>query len=506
MPLTFRPPTLEDLREAAASLGFELPEETARRMMDYAGNFSDAFAWLAGQPDELPPLRYPERSHRRPRPEENRYGGWAVLTEIGHAPSGPLAGRTVAIKDNAFVAGVPMGNGTDFLADFLPDFDATVVTRLLDAGAIIRGKAACEFLCCSGGSATAASGMVRNPVNPAYSAGGSSSGSAALVAGGEADMALGGDQAGSIRIPSSFCGVYGMKPTHGLVPMTGILGMEGTLDHAGPMTASVADNALMLEVIAGPDGFDGRQQNPLVHRYTAALAGDASGLRIGVMEEGFAHHLSEPDVDECVRAAAARLEDLGAAVERVNVPMHRHGVAIWGGVISDALWQTLWFNGVQLHAGGILSPAFNAAMNGWEKRLAGFPANAQLFVLLGKYLERYRGHYYARARNLVLRLRRGYDEALSDFDLLLLPTTVQKAIPNPETPEALTADQAMAAAFNTIFNTCQFDITGHPAMSVPCGMREGRPVGMMLVARHWNEPAIYRAASALERSGDWRSW
>ena len=202
----------------------------------------------------------PSRSWRRPPAAENPLGAWYVTTQIRTRDDGPLAGRRVAVKDNIEVAGVPMMNGSSAVAGFVPRRDATVVTRLLDAGAVVTGKAVCENLCFSGGSHTAFTGPVFNPWDRGRSAGGSSSGSAALVAAGHADLALGGDQGGSIRIPASFCGVVGHKPTHGLVPYTGAFPIENTLDHLGPITRTVRDAALMLGVLAGPDGLDPRQQ------------------------------------------------------------------------------------------------------------------------------------------------------------------------------------------------------------------------------------------------------
>src|SRR5881398_977364 len=189
-----------------------------------------------------------------------------------------------------------MMNGSSVLEGYVPEFDATIVTRILDAGGEIVGKAVCEHLCFSGGSHTSDTGPVLNPHDPTRSAGGSSSGSAALVVTGECDMAIGGDQGGSIRIPSCWCGVYGLKPTYGLVPYTGVFPIELTLDHAGPIAGSVEDVALLLE----------------------AIAGDLSGLRIGVVEEGFGWEgLSEPDVDGAVREAASAFAALGASVRQI---------------------------------------------------------------------------------------------------------------------------------------------------------------------------------------------
>src|SRR5882672_10085002 len=224
-------------------------------------------------PDNLPPVRYPRDAGRRPSREENRYNAWYCKTDVRGARSGKLKGRTVVVKDNVMLAGVPMMNGASTLVGYVPEVDATVVTRILDAGGTIVGKSHCEYFCASGGSHTNATGPVHNPHRMGHSAGGSSSGSAVLVALGEADMAIGGDQGGSIRIPSSFCGIYGMKGTHGLVPYTGVMPIEITLDHTGPMTGNVRDNALLLEVLAGADGVDPRQIAPKVAEYTKELEG-----------------------------------------------------------------------------------------------------------------------------------------------------------------------------------------------------------------------------------------
>ena len=204
-------------------------------------------------------MKYPRTPGYRPAGDENKHNAWYVKTTVAGRRRGKLKGKTVVLKDNIMLAGVPMMNGAATLEGYVPDIDATVVQRILDAGGTIVGKAHCESFCLSGGSHTNATGPVHNPHKMGYSAGGSSSGSAVLVALGEVDMALGGDQGGSIRMPSSFCGTYGMKPTHGLVPYTGIMPIEIYVDHTGPMTANVADNALLLEVLAGPDGYDPRQ-------------------------------------------------------------------------------------------------------------------------------------------------------------------------------------------------------------------------------------------------------
>ena len=183
-------------------------------------------------------------------------------------------------------------------------------------------KPIASILFLSGGSHTNSTGPVHNPYQDRNTAGGSSSGSGALVGAGEVEMAIGGDQGGSIRMPAALSGCYGMKPTHGLVPYTGVMPIEATIDHTGPMTTNVADNALLLEVLAGEDGLDPRQYNVRVDKYTAALGRGVAGMRIGVVTEGFGFAVSENDVDQKVRQGADRLRALGASVEEVSIPMH----------------------------------------------------------------------------------------------------------------------------------------------------------------------------------------
>ena len=199
--------------------------------------------------------------------------------------------------------------GAGFLDGSVPDIDATIVTRILDEGGEIAGKAVCEYYCVSGGSHTSSTGPVQNPRKRGHTTGGSSSGSAALVAAGEVPMAIGGDQAGSIRIPASYCGIVGMKPTFGLVPYTGIGPLEMTIDTAGPDDGE----RRRQRAAAGGDRRPGRARlaparGAVLASYTSALDGGAKGLRIGVLKEGFGHRNSEPDVDTKVRAAAERFQ------------------------------------------------------------------------------------------------------------------------------------------------------------------------------------------------------
>jgi amidase len=403
------------------------------------------------------------------------------------------------------VAGVPMMNGASTLEGYLPEIDATIVERLLDAGATIAGKTHCEYLCLSGGSHTNATGPVHNPHKMGYSAGGSSSGSGCVVALGEVELAIGGDQGGSIRMPASFCGIYGMKPTHGLVPYTGIMPIEVYVDHTGPMTATVADNALMLEVMAGVDGYDSRQfQTPKPPAYSKLLDGGVKGMRIAVVKEGFEQANSEQDVNELVRAAAKRFAKLGAAVEEVSIPMHLLGPAIWMPIGIEGLTQTMmWGDGYGLSRQDLYVTSLMDHHRGWRGRANDLSETTKLFMLLGTYVNKvYGSRYYGKAMNVCRRLTAAYDAVLADHDLLLMPTTPIKAskLPAPDAPR----EESIARALEMITNTAPFDITHHPAMAIPCGMSDGLPVSVMLVGRHWAEATIYRAAYAFEQSGDWR--
>src|SRR5213078_3057251 len=322
--MALTPPTNEDLAEIAGRyrLGLDSGDiETFREIINGAMASYDAVERMyeASRPEP------PDRPYRWPGTAENELGAWYVTTELTTADDRPLAGRRVAIKDNIEVAGLPMMNGSATVEGFIPRRDATVVTRLLEAGATVTGKAVCEDLCFSGGSHTSRTGPVLNPWDRSRSAGGSSSGSAALVAAGHADMALGGDQGGSVRIPSAFCGTVGHKPTHGLVPYTGAFPIENTLDHLGPIARTVRDAALMLGVLAGPDGLDPRQRaTPPPLDFSSALEAGAGGLRIGVLAEGFGiPGLSQPAVDETVQAAIDTLAGAGAVVSQISVPWHR---------------------------------------------------------------------------------------------------------------------------------------------------------------------------------------
>src|SRR5436190_5529531 len=364
----FQKPTVADLRDAARKLGMNPSDAYLDAVEEIVTPLAGAYAALDATPDELPAVKYPRGEFHRPAAEENPHGAWYVKASIKGKQGGKLAGRRVALKDNICLAGVPMMIGAELLEGYLPEIDATVVERVLDAGGEIAGKAVCEYYCVSGGSHTSATGPVYNPRKRGYSAGGSSSGCAALVAAGDVDMAIGGDQAGSIRIPASHCGIVGLKPTYGLVPYSGIAPLEITLDTCGPMTANVRDNALLLEVLAGPDGLDSRQHGAAAKDYVAAVDARIAGMRIAVVKEGFAHPNSEADVDECVRSAAERLSVLGAIVREISLPLHQLCFPVWSGIRGDAACvMLLEMNGAGIGCEGLYLPSLMEAASAWRK-------------------------------------------------------------------------------------------------------------------------------------------
>jgi amidase len=435
-------------------------------------------------------------------PTDNPFGGWYVTTNIPGAAEGPLAGKTAAIKDNVSVAGVPMMNGSRAVEGFIPNRDATVVTRLLEAGATVVGKAVCEDLCFSGGSFTSKPGPVRNPWDPSRNAGGSSSGSAVLVVSGAVDLAVGGDQGGSVRIPMAFSGGVGHKPTHGLVPYTGGFPIEQTIDHLGPMTRTVSDAALMLTAMAGVDGFDPRQPSVVEPiDYLDALADSAAGLRVGVVRQGFGTPVSDPAVDDAVRQSIAVLREAGLTTEEVSIPWHTDGLDVWNVIATEgAAYQMLDGNGYGMNAQGLYDPELIAHYAaGRIDRGSELSKTVKLVGLSGRYtFEIGGGKYYAMARNLAFRLRKAYDAALSEFDVLVMPTVPYTAteLPPPDAP----LDTYLTTALSMVVNCAPFNISGHPACTVPAELVKGLPTGLMIIGKRFDDTTVLRVAHTYEQA------
>jgi len=495
-------PTLEELRAAASQLYYTLNDKELAMYGEFMGGLVNDINLVDTLDAPTLQVKYPRGALIRPSAADNPNNAWYWKCTIQGAASGKLKGKRVVIKDNISVAGVPMMNGSAVYADFVPDQDATVVTRVLDAGGVILGKAVCENYCFSGGSHTSATGPVRNPRNPEFMTGGSSSGCAALLVAGECDLAIGSDQGGSVRMPSSFSGCVGLKPSYGLVPYTGAAPIEQTVDHLGPMATTTADCALLLEVIAGyDDGRDPRQTNVLVPKnYLNELDKGIRGQRIGVLEEGFGSPGAEEDVDAIVRDAAKRLRDAGATVADVSVPMHRQAGGIMIVSTLDGILSTFTEQGPNgpNPKGHSMVEAIRYYYKAQRERADAMPVTVKTILLCARIMRNRYGNYYsAKAQNIVRTLRAAYDAVFASYDLLLMPTTPMKAhrIPAPDA----TLAEILGCALDMTGNTAPFDATGHPSMSVPAGISKGLPVGLMLTGRYGEDDIVLRAGHAFEQ-------
>ena len=272
------------------------------------------------------------------------------------------------------------------------------------------------------------------------------------------------------------------------------------------MSRTVEDNALYLEVLAGEDGLDPRQYAPRTARYTQALGQSVEGLRIGVMQEGFGFEDSEADVDEAVRAAAQVFARLGAAVTEISVPAHRElGMPVWVPIACEGAYeQILKGLGNGHNWKGAYVPSLLEKLNGWQAKSNMFSEIFKLGMLCAEHMRTvHHGRYYAKAQNLSRLLRAAYDAALEEVDILLMPTSPIKGSKLP--PEDRSREEDMVPGFTPIPNTAPIDCTGHPSISIPCAMRGGLPVGLMLTGRHFDESTLYRAAHAFEQAVDWKS-
>ena len=496
------PPTVDELSDIARRYFLNISKEDIEIYKGICEGAIGSYHRVGELAEPKLPVKYPRQIGYRPSASENPFNAWYWKCNVKGASSGKLANKKIALKDNICLAGIPMMNGSAVLEGFVPDVDATVATRILDAGGTVIGKAVCEDLCFSGGSFTSATGPVLNPHKKTHNAGGSSSGSAVLVVTGQVDMAMGGDQGGSIRIPSAWSGCYGLKPTHGLVPYTGVFPIESTLDHTGPLAMSAMDVALLLEVVAGTDGFDPRQYNVVTKEYTKLLDGSVKDMSFGVVKEGFGWEgVSEKDVDDAVKDACSKLKVMGAKVEEVSIPVHRDGIHIWNCVATEgALAQMVLHDGMGLNWQGYYTTSIVDYYGRARRVLAdNFSDTVKFVILLGQYMmDKYFGRYYAKAQNLVPVLTKGYDDELAKYDLLVMPTIPMKATPIPKDPDTRTY---FSTALGMIQNTSPFDCTHHPAMNVPIAKSDGLPIGMMLIGKHYEDDKVLKAAHAIEKAG-----
>ena len=503
--MALRLPTARDLQHLAKANHFRLSEQELEGFQALIPGLFESYEALDQMPLPREPLKYRDRDPgSRPSRQEDPFNAIVRRCTLKGATSGKLTGKRIGLKNNVAVAGMPMSCGSLVLEGYVPDTDATIVTWLLDEGAEIVATLNMDNFAFSGAGDTSAQGAVLNPHNPDYLAGGSSGGSAAALYYDGIDITIGGDQGGSIRIPASWCGVVGLKPTYGLVPYTGIVGIDNTFDHVGPMTRTVADAALAMEAIAGKDPMDPRQGEVPAQVYTQALGKGVDGLRIGVVTEGFGLNVSQPDVDSGVTKAMEVFSELGAQVSEVSVPAHKEASGIAWGLIVEGATAYLQSNGMGHGWQGLYNPSLVETMGkALRAQSNDLPPTVKLILLLGSYMsERYHGRMYAKAQNLRRSLRASYDQVLQQVDILAMPTTPMKA--HRHEPD-LGPGETISHAFNMVGNTAPFDMTGHPAISIPCGKSDGLPVGLMLVGRHFDDATLFQAAHAFEQHIDWET-
>ncbi|WP_435160374.1 Asp-tRNA(Asn)/Glu-tRNA(Gln) amidotransferase subunit GatA [Halorubrum sp. SY-15] len=426
------------------------------------------------------------------------YNAFITEASIDGDDDGPLAGTTVAVKDNISTEGVATTCGSDMLADYVPPYSATVVERLTDAGARIVGKTNMDEFGMGTTTETSAFGPTRNPADPERVPGGSSGGSAAAVAAGEADVALGSDTGGSVRCPAAFCGVVGIKPTYGLVSRYGLVAYANSLEQIGPIAPTVAEAAAVLDVIAGPDPNDGTTRDPnattdgdVSTDYAAAADGDVEGLTIGVPTELFDG--ADERVVETVEAAIDDLVAAGATTTTISLPSVEHAVeAYYVIAMSEASSNLARFDGVRYghraEADGNWNESFAAT------REEGFGAEVKRRILLGTYAlsAGYHDEYYAKAQDARAWVRQDFEAAFETVDVIASPT--MPVLPF-ELGESLEDPLRMYLADA---NTTPVNLANLPAISVPAGEADGLPVGLQLVGPAFEEATVIRAASAVE--------
>ncbi|KAL1303085.1 hypothetical protein AAFC00_006529 [Neodothiora populina] len=527
------PVTTETVDRLCSELGVSLKDDEKEEYRRLLAVFHDASEALMGMEDYIPTVdesRFPRTNIRFPSKEENTHGAWAWKCDIVDAdpPKGDtrplLEGKKLCLKDMISVKDVPMLMGTKFIEGHAPDMDATLVTRILEAGGHITGKAVCENLCHSATSHSSGTGIVENPHCRGYSSGGSSSGSAVLVALGETWGSVGADQGGSIRVPAANCGIIGLKPTFGLVPYTGCGSNEPTNDHVGPMTRTVHDNALLLEVIAGTDNIDDRgfaapkpENVPKYSQLVAALPlqSPLAGKKIGIITESLSTPATDPRVIETFLRAAEAFTSLGASVSQVSIPIHKSGAAIWTGVSKTGgfLNKTHGSGGFgrrghqMLKLNSLLHPMQQAQ---WQNA---YSATKNIY-LNGAYALHAFPTLLGKATNLSRQLRDSYDAALREYDVLITPTLPYVATSHAA-PDASPIAQ-ISKQIGLTSNTAPFNQSGHPALAMPIGMlevleglgvesRAKLPVSMQVVGKWWDESTVLQIAAAWEAANDWRT-
>ncbi|MFZ9281890.1 MAG: Asp-tRNA(Asn)/Glu-tRNA(Gln) amidotransferase subunit GatA [Prochlorococcaceae cyanobacterium] len=407
-----------------------------------------------------------------------------------------LAGIPLAIKDNLCTKGIATTCSSRMLETFVPPYESTVTERLWRSGAVLLGKTNLDEFAMGSSTETSAFGPSRNPWNPERVPGGSSGGSAAAVAAGECIASLGSDTGGSIRQPAAFCGVVGFKPTYGRVSRWGLVAFASSLDQVGPFTASVADTAELLQVIAGEDPRDSTCLKAPVPDYVAALGQPVKGLRVGLIKECFEQDGLDPEVKASVLAAAKQLEALGCELVEVSCPRFNAGIATYYVIApSEASANLARYDGVKY--GYRSSEAGSLAEMTARSRSEGFGDEVKRRILIGTYAlsAGYVDAYYKKAQQVRTLIRRDFDAAFTGVDVLLTPTT-------PTTAFAFGAHaEDPLAMYLADLLTIPANLAGLPAINVPCGFdKQGLPIGLQLIGGVLAEERVLQVAHHYEQA------
>ena len=449
---------------------------------------------------------------RRPQPGEDPYNAVIRWCNVKSRSTGKLAGKRIGLKDNISLADVPMTFGANVVQPYVCEGDAIVTERLLNAGAEIVAKLNLESFAWSGGGETSWFGPILNPFDTTRTAAGSSGGSGAALFYDGIDITIGTDQGGSIRLPASWCGVLGLKPTHSLVPYCGIGAMDGMYDHCGPMTLNVEDMAVTLDVMAGKHPDDFRQDVVPRVRCAEAVASAPDrmdGITIGLLKEGFVWaDLPDPpagtrETQDAVLVAVERMRALGATVKEVSVPTHLTGTAMMVMALMMGNTTLLRDNGVYYHARGARqSPELAVALGkGLRSHGDHLPPTVKLIAMIGEYLKDHDfGAHYAKAMNLRPAHVAQYDAALEQCDFLILPTATHYAF--QAKPEASISEKVLRG-WGALSNTAPLNASGHPALSMPAAEADGLPVGVMVVGRTFADADVLRFARIYEKNHPW---
>jgi amidase len=504
------PPRVErsELNELAREFHFSIADSELgeyEKLAEFVLGTLDSLELVQGGPhDNIDAVRQPGR---RPAAGEDPYNAIVRWCHVTAGADGLLRGKRIGLKDSIAIAGIPMTCGSAVLDGFVPSQDSVITERLLRAGAMITAITNMDNFAFSGGGDTSVYGSTLCPFDLTRTAGGSSSGSAAALYYDEVDIAIGADQGGSIRIPAAWCGTIGLKPTHGLVPYVGIAGIDQTFDHCGPIALSVADAALLLQVIAGFDESDPRQRAGVTTqdytRLVAEAGNDLTGVRFGVVEEGFSEVAGvERETAEATREAIERFRQLGAQIEVVSIPDHLSSGGISFAGFVEGMTALMSGGGNGWHWKGQYWPELASALtDGLTRSGQELPPQMKLTLICGAHLRnRYLGRYYATAQNRRPALTAAYDRVLANVDFLVMPTTPGRPHADDTT---LSITERVMRGWGVLGNTAPFDMTGHPALTIPGAEAGGLPVGVMLIGRHGADGQLLAAARTYEMNFGW---